>query len=57
MCPLIEEASAGDKMASYMSLIATLFLRYVSPSKFIVSTYAIPFVFELLRSIRSAGNL
>jgi hypothetical protein len=54
--PFIEEASAGDKMASCISLIDYFCFKLVSPSRLEVSTKAIPFGLELLRRMRSAGN-
>lgn len=57
MEPFSVEASAGDKMASYMSFIVCLCLRLVSPSRFTVSTYAIPEGSDDFKRIMSAGNL
>lgn len=50
-------ASAGDSIASCISRIASLCFKFDSPSRLLVSTYAIPFGFELFNKIKSAGNL
>ena len=51
------DASPGERIASYMSIMALLCFKLVSPSRLMVSTYAIPEGSELFKRIRSAGNL